>query len=184
MAGSNRLVWAAEEDLPVAKLVKGSPSILDFGGGVEVPVSRDAFYTLWEGDTFWLTFGFGIAPQYDIAKKFAERQSLNLMKFMLLTLAFAPQRLIKVKGRGWRKKVPEARDFVLGELPLPVQHTNSMTDAFLGAGNVVISSFYGAGGAWADPHNWQVAMRYAFGATLVMKKDMSLDNVRARARIL
>jgi hypothetical protein len=29
-----------------------------------------------------------------------------------------------------------------------------------------------------------MAMRYAFAATVVMKKDMSLDNVRKRAAIL
>ncbi len=184
LAGSAR---AAEEDLPVAKLIKGHPSILDFGGGVQVPVSRDAFYTLWDGDRFWLTFGFGISPQYDISQKRAEKQSLNLMKFMLLTLAFAPQRLIKVKGGGWCVKDRTAPNFVVGDLPLPAQHSNSMTDAFLGAGNVVINPFFDptAGGVFADPlANSRVAMRYAFGATIVMKKDMSLDNVRSRATIL
>jgi len=183
LAGSGPFARAAEEDLPVAKLIKGTPSILDYSGGVQVPVSRDAFYTLWEGDRFWLTFGFGIAPQFDIAKKFADKQSLNLMKFMLLTLAFAPARLIKVNGGGWRKKDPSAHDFVIGELPLPAQHTNAMTDAFLGAGNVVITPFLDTP-AFNDPRTWPATMRCAFAATVVMKKDMSLDNVRKRAAIL
>ena len=100
-------------------MIPGGPSILDYGDGVRVPCNKTAFFTLWESSTFWLTFGFGISPSLDATAAQAGTQAGGVMKFLLLKLAFAPERLIKVDGNGWRKKDPNARDFVLGELQLP-----------------------------------------------------------------
>ena len=202
LIGSGAIAQAGKGGMPSAKLIAGDPPILDYGS-VKVPCSRDAFYTLWEGDTFWLTFGFGASPSIDISKIRAEKQASNLMRFMLLTLAFAPERLVKAAGNGWRKKDPKAHDFVVGDLPLPTLHSQSMSDAFLGGGNVVINPLWdrlgsqGAmtgtmpGGMDQSPtassgplDNMRQATRYAFSSSMVMKKDMSLDNVRERATIL
>lgn len=200
--GSGAMAQAGLDALPSATLIAGDPPIFDYGS-VKVPCSRDAFYTLWEGDTFWLTFGFGASQSNDIATIRAEKQASNLMRFMLLTLAFAPARLVKAAGNGWRKKDPKAHDFVVGELPLPALHNRSMSDAFLGGGNTVINPLWDRlgsqgvlsgtmpGGMDLAPSassgpldNMQQAMRYAFSSSVVMKKDMSLDDVRTRATVL
>lgn len=103
--------WA-EGSLPAPTIIKGKPTILDYGGGLKVPCTRDAFFTLWESSAFWLAFGFGISSAIDIAKIRATKQATGVMRFLLLTLAFAPDRLVKADGNGWRKKDPTARDFV------------------------------------------------------------------------
>jgi hypothetical protein len=201
LIGSGSAVWAGDDALPSAKLVAGTPPVLDYGGGVKVPCNKDAFFTLWESDAFWLTFGFGISPVIDISKIRAEKQASGVMKFMLLTLAFAPERLVKVEG-GWRKKNPTAHDFVIGDLTLPIQHSKSMSDAFLGGGNVVIDPMWDhtsppigmsapqpggidpAPGGFGPLANARQATRYAFTASVVLKKDMSLDDVRKHAVVL
>ncbi|GAA0573122.1 hypothetical protein [Rhizomicrobium electricum] len=193
---------ARAEEAPSARFVKGTPSILDYGGGVKVPCTKEAFFTLWEGETFWLTFGFGISSAQETANKLAAKQATGLMKFMLLTLAFAPERLVKRDGGGWCKKDPAARDFVLGELDLPVQSSKSMTDVFLGSGNTVISPFWNFGGnitgtnlagprsdapvasSPGAPSDLRQANLHAFSTCLVMKKDLSLEAVRQRAVII
>ena len=201
LAGYGSVAWASDDPMPPAALIPGNPALLDYGGGVKVPCNREAFYTLWESATFWLSFGFGIAPSIDISKIRAEKQASGVMKFMLLTLAFAPERLVKVDGNGWRKKDPKAHDFVIGDLPLPAQTNKSMSDAFLGGGNTKIDPLWDRVGsqsamtgatpgidqapAGAGPlANMQQAMRYAFSSTIVQKKDMSLDDVRRHAVVL
>lgn len=187
---------------PSAKLIEGSPAVLDYGGGLKVPCSKDAFYTLWEGETFWLTYGFGVAPDNQIALIRATKQANGVMKFMLLTLAFAPERLVKVEGNGWRKKDPVARDFVLGELDLPAHPSKSMSDALLGGGNTEISPFWNFGGMMTGtnqglmqpgsptkgpsgvPTDLRQARRHAFSTCLVLKKNLSLEDVRKRAVVL
>jgi hypothetical protein len=187
---------------PSAKLIAGNPPVLDYGGGVKVPCSKDAFFTLWEGETFWLTFGFGTSPSDETAMVWATKQASGVMKFMLLTLAFAPERLVKVEGNGWRKKDPAARDFVLGELDLPVRRSTPLSDAFLGRGNTVISPFWNFGGTMtgtnqvssqpgapamsssSGPTDLRQASRHAFNTCLVLKKDLALDDVRLRAVVL
>lgn len=195
------LAWAGDDAQPSAKLRPGTPPVLDYGGGVKVPCNKDAFFTLWENDDFWLSFGFGISPVIDISKIRAEKQASGVMKFMLLTLAFAPERLVKIEG-GWRKRNPAAHDFVIGDLALPAQHKKSMSDAFLGGGNVVIDPLWdraGALGSMSGPPssgvdqapagsgplgNARQAMRYAFSSSIVLKKDMSLDDVHKHAVVL
>lgn len=196
--GCGAAAWAEEGDTPAAKLIAGQPAILDYGGGVKVPCTKDAFFTLWEGERFWLTFGFGRSPSNDIAKIRASKQAVGVMKFMLLTLAFAPERLVKGDGNGWRKKDPAAHDFVLGELDLPLRPERSLSDAFLGAGNTEISPFWNWGGGApmqetvpgqapaqpGAPTDLRQAFRNAFSSGIVLKKDLSLDDVRKRATVL
>jgi hypothetical protein len=179
------VAWGAEaDDVPSAKLVAGKPPVLDYGGGVLVPCTKDAFYTLWEGDKFWLTFGFGISPASESATRQATKQAAGLMKFLLLTLAFAPARLVKVDGNGWRKKDPAARDFVLGELKLPLRPSKPMTDAFLGGGNTEIGPLWNWFPSDGAPDVHKRANRNAFCSQIVMKKDLSLEDVRKRAVLL
>jgi hypothetical protein len=187
---------------PVAKLIPGDPPMLDYGGGVKVPCNRNAFYTLWEGETFWLSFGFGISQSPETAMAAAAKQASGVMKFLLLTLAFAPERLVKVDGNGWRKKDPAAHDFVLGELELPPNPGKPMSDVFLGGGNIEISPFWNWGGmnnsinsmpgptqssqpvTQGPPSNMRQSYRHAFSSYIVMKKDLSLEDVRKRATVL
>lgn len=201
-AASGPLALCETTEEPSAKLVAGNPAVLDYGDGVKVPCSKDAFFTLWEGETFWLTFGFGVSQSDEIAKIRATKQANGVMKFMLLTLAMAPERVMQVEGNGWRKKDPAARDFVLGELDLPVRPNKSLSDAFLGAGNTIISPFWNFGGNMTGtnqelarpgesmmsspggPPDLRQASRHAFSTCLVLKKDMSLDDVRKRAVVL
>lgn len=199
LLGCGPSAWAEGNDEPSAKLTSDKPPLLDYGGDLKVPCTKDAFFTLWEGGTFWLTFGFGISPSVDIAKIRATKQAVGVMKFMLLTLAFAPQRLVKSDSSGWRKKDPAAHDFVLGELDLPVHPSKSMSDAFLGLGNTEISPFWNWGNNGAPfesssrnnmpaqsgpPSNLRPSDQHAFSSQIVMKKDLSLDDVRKRASIL
>ena len=190
---------AEADDTPTAKLISGTPPVLDYGGGVKVPCNKDAFFTLWEGSTFWLTFGFGISPSLETAESKSTNQALGVMKFLLLTLAFAPNRLVKVDGNGWRKKDPAAHDFVLGELNLPGSPSKPVSDAFLGGGNVEISPFWsfgnngisvpgptGVGGSVtpAPPSDLRQAEQHAFTSYIILKTNLSLDDVRKRATIL
>lgn len=187
---------------PAAKFIPGDPPVLDYGEGVKVPCDKHAFFTLWEGSAFWLSFGFGISPSVEIARIRATKQAAGVMKFLLLTLAFAPQRLVKGDGNGWHKKDPAARDFVLGELVLPGSPSPAVSDAFLGGGNVEISPFWdwttpgagptersrngesGANSPSWPPSNLQPAQRHAFASYIILKKDLSLADVRKRAAIL
>lgn len=193
---------AEDSEVPSAKLIAGTPPLLDYGSGLKVPCSKDAFYTLWEGETFWLTYGFGTSPDNDIALIRATKQANGVMKFLLLTLAIAPERLVKIDGNGWRKKDPAARDFVLGELDLPIHPSKSMSDALLGGGNTEISPFWNFGGTMngtnleqsrpggpstpptGTPTDLRQASRHAFSTCLVLKKDLSLEDVRKRAVVL
>jgi hypothetical protein len=190
-----------DHDGPSATLVKGEPSVLDYGDGLKVPCNKEAFFTLWEGNTFWITFGFGISPSVDAAKSQATKQAAGVMKFLLLTLAFAPERLTRVAGGGWCKKDPTARDFVLGELELPTLPSRPLSDVFLGGGNIEISPLWnfsgtiqpGAAGPTREssitptpgpPGNLRHADTHAFSNCIVLKKDLSLDDVRKRAVVL
>lgn len=202
LAGCDMAAWAEGDDAPSPTIIKGEPTVLDYGSGLKVPCSKDAFFTLWEGSTFWLAFGFGISPSVDAAKAQAVKQASGVMKFLLLTLAFAPERLVKVDGNGWRKKDPAAHDFVLGELDLPILPNRPLSDVFLGGGNIEISPFWNwsntgtsmtepaqrgepsASASAAPPSNMRQADRHAFSNCFVLKKNLSLEDVRRRAVVL
>jgi hypothetical protein len=202
LAGFGMAAWSETDGMPSPAIIKGEPTVLDYGSGLKVPCTKDAFFVLWEGGTFWLTFGFGASPSVDAAMAQAAKQAAGVMKFLLLTLAFAPERMSKVDGNGWRKKDPKARDFVLGELDLPIVPSRPLSDVFLGGGNIEISPFWNWGNTGtntmepmqrgapnatpsaAPPGDMRQANRHAFSNCFVLKKDLSLDDVRKRAVIL
>src|SRR5258707_4364154 len=106
-------------DLQHASAEAGPPPYLDFGDGLKVPLSKGAFLTLWEGKTFWITYGYGRASDGLRANGKAVHFAEGAMKLLLLTLAFSPERLEHVDGCGWRLKDPKARNYVLGDVDLP-----------------------------------------------------------------
>ena len=192
-----------DPEIPTAKTIAGKPPYMDFGDGVKVPLSKGAFLTLWEGPTYWLTFGFGIASITERAQGLAVHHAIGAMKYLLLTLAFAPDRLLKVDGNGWRQKVEDPLNYVLGELELPGKPARAVTDSFMGVGNADANLFLGAGanlmstgpsggpnmatantGANAAGMNRSamLAKINAFCSYVVKKKDLSLEDVRDRAK--
>lgn len=201
--GSGSATPVDDSGIPTATVIPGSPALLDYGGGMKIPANKDAFFTLWEGSTFWLTFGFGISPSVETAQSMAAKQATGVMKFLLLTLAFAPNRLVNNGNQGWVIKDPKAHNLVVGELDLPPNPNKAVNDRFLGGGNIEISPFWnwGSGGAPnpvgptqpggptpsaqpSAPGTMRQADRHAFTKYIVLKKDLSLDDVRIRAVIL
>jgi hypothetical protein len=189
---------AADDPLPKPKVLPGKPLLLDYGEGVEVPCDKGAFLTLWEGSTFWLTFGAGISSQKARAKGLAVQHAIGAMRYLLLTLAFAPDRLKKVKGNGWRQKVQTPASYVIGKLDLPGHPSMAMTDAFMGFGSADqhnlagVSGGGGFGGPGSMPGAYDVGPEFnsammlskvnAFSSYVVKKKELSLDDVRERAK--
>lgn len=188
-----------DDALPKPKLVPGKPPVLDYGEGVRVPCDKGAFLTLWEGDSFWLTFGFGISPQSARAQGLAVHHAIGAMRYLLLTLAFEPDRLMKIEGNGWRQKQEDPSNYVIGELDLPGHPGRSITDAFMGLGSADqhnLAGVAGAGGfggpgempgAYGDgPSSFNSAVMdnkvNAFCSFVVMKNDLSLADVRKRAK--
>jgi hypothetical protein len=191
---------AASDEGPKPTVIPGKPPILDYGEGVKVPAGKGAFLTLWEGQTFWLTFGFGSAAVAERAKGEAVHHAIGAMKYLLLTLAFAPDRLQKVEGGGWRQKVEDPSSYVLGELELPGHPGLPLTDAFMGFGNADANLYLpGDSGAGIGPNSGMpgsgsgitgmnrsamLTKLNAFCTYIVKKKDLSLADVRARAKLV
>jgi hypothetical protein len=195
---------AAEDDsdLPKATVVKGKPPYLDFSDGVKVPCTKGAFLTLWEGPGYWLTFGFGSAGIADVAQSRAVYHAEGAMRYLLLTLAFAPDRLELVEGHGWRQKVEKPENYVMGDLALPGRPSRALDDLFLGRGSANASPFWGQpdvggmvstvpggpGGPDVSVSGMMPSMTAmsvnAFCCYVVRKKDLSLNDVRQRAKIL
>ncbi|MDE2264540.1 MAG: hypothetical protein KGL29_01455 [Alphaproteobacteria bacterium] len=175
---------------PKATVIPGTPPILDFGGGVRVPCSKAAFLTLWEGETYWLTFGAGRSSYALQANGQAVKFAGAAMQLLLLTLAFAPDRLRRVDGGGWRLKVQDVKNYVTGAIALPGKPFWPTTDANMGFGNADTFSAPPtppAGGRGAgmpfDPASGMSNKVDAFAAYEVQKKDASLEWVRAHAKI-
>lgn len=193
---------ALSGELPKATVVKGKPPYLDFSDGVKVPCTKAAFLTLWEGPHYWLTFGYGSASLAEVAQIRAAGRARGAMRYLLLTLAFAPDRLTKVDGQGWRQKVEKPENYVMGDLELPGRPSRALDDVFLGRGSGDASLFWGQpdvggmvssvqtgpGGAAMTTSGMVPSMKAmavnAFCCYVVMKKDLSLADVRVRAKIL
>jgi hypothetical protein len=193
---------AADDDLPKANVISGKPPILDFGDGLRVPCDKSAFLTLWESPDYWLTFGFGTAALREIAQRRAVYHASGAMRYLLLTLAFAPERLQSVGGHGWRQKEEKPSNYVMGDLDLPGRASKALGDVFLGRGNVSTDAFWGnptvggtvaitptgPGGAEFGPSGMPPSMSLAnvnaFCCYVTQKKDLSLADVRQRAKIL
>ena len=186
-------VSQASPDTPKATVIPGHPPVLDFGDGVRVPCSKEAFLTLWAGKTYWLTLGAGRSHYSEQAQGEAVQYARAAMKLLLMTLAFAPDRLDHIDGGGWRLKSQDIKDFVHGDIDLPGNPfwpTNDTNMAFgdldsaalgsLGFGSMDPSGRSGGGPDLTGSPNY--AGGYA--AYVVFKKDVSLDYVRSHAQVL
>ena len=182
----------AAPDTPKATVIAGNPPILDFGDGVRVPCAKDAFLTLWEGKTYWLTLGAGRSHYAMQAQGQAVNYALAAMKLLLLTQAFAPDRLQAVEGCGWRLKSGRVADFVHGDVHLPGAPFWPGTDAFMDFGHsddpALASLSLGNTSPGASSVNFDVtgsnAYVDAFSAYVVFKRDTTLEWIRAHAEVL
>lgn len=183
-------------ETPTATLVPGSkPPVLDFGDGMQITCDKSAFLTLWDGKTFWLTFGAGRSTYSQAAQGQAVNFANGAMKLLLMTLAFAPDRMEKA-GSGWRMKPGQEKNWVRGDIKLPGAPYWPITDAVLGFGSLDDPSLSGAistappssGGTDKSTPALDPALSFqkvdAFCCYIVLKKDLTLDGVRARAQIL
>jgi len=90
-------------------MIKGNPPQLDFGGGLLIPMDGSIFKALWEGEDRWITYGHALSRQQVRAMGQAEDAAVGKMKLMLLTLAFAPERLERFAGLWLAAEVGEQR---------------------------------------------------------------------------
>ncbi|PLR26678.1 hypothetical protein SGCZBJ_10130 [Caulobacter zeae] len=153
-------------------MIKGEPPRLDFGGGLVIPMNASIFRTLWEGEDRWVTYGRAVSRLEVKAMQQAEIAATGTMKLMLLTQAFAPERLVRFESCGWRNRTNDAKDLVLGEVALPGKPVMPTTDRITGS---VTDGDTGGGGE----DGWHAVTGY-----MVMKKDVTLAEVRARAQLL
>jgi hypothetical protein len=184
---------------PTANLLPGHPEILDFGDGLKVPMSKAAFKTLWEDKDFWLTYGMGISNYTAKATGFATFAAIGTMKLLLLTLAFAPDRLEHVDGCGWKLKSQNPKDYVLGDISIPGQPFRPVTDAnssnatvgqifSYSQGSMMSGNIPGAAAGAGNQMGLDVtggdAKVHAMTGYIVWKKDVTLDYVRMHAHLL
>ena len=151
-------------------MIKGDPPKLDFGKGLLIPMNKGIFKTLWEGEDRWITYAHAISDVQVLAMGRAEDAAVGTMKFMLLTLAFAPERLERFEGCGWKLKSGNLADLVRGEIALPGRPVHPAVDEVGDATN----------GASADGSSGY----HAITGYMVMKKDAPLDYVKQKARFL
>jgi hypothetical protein len=173
---------------PRPKLIKGLrgvPDMVDFGHGLLVPMSKDAFHALWEGDDRWITYGHGFGHRVASAMGQAEEAAIGTMKLYLITLAFAPERLMRIDGGGWRLKSGNAADLILGDIRLPgrpvmpaVDEVNGINGYATGDSSVPPASSSDAPSAIAANGEQPT---HATTGWLVWKKDITLDYVRGKA---
>lgn len=168
-------------DGPEPTIIKGEPPKMDFGDGLRVPLDKEAFATLWEDSGRWMTFGLGLGRAESESNAKADKAASLTMQIMLLTLVYAPERLERVDGHGWRARSGKLGDLVMGEVPLPGQPVRPAGGVYLDRG-----VFGGLGTSItadnaADIQSYQ---RYVAATAYVVKKaDLSLDEVRALGRL-
>ncbi len=173
---------------PKPKLIKGTPDKVDFGHGLLVPMSNDAFHALWEGDDRWISYGHGFGHNAAAAMGQAEEAAVGTMKLYLLTLAFAPDRLMRVDGGGWRLKSGKIADLVKGDIKLPGRPVMPTTDAMTG----MVGGRHANTGSSTSTPDADASPSAASGeetvhATtgwLIWKHEVSLDDVRRNAVLL
>jgi hypothetical protein len=179
-------MWGDEEP-PKATIIKGKPVILDFGDGLKIPMDKSAFLTLWEGKTFWMTYGAGREEHREAANGEAVHFAESAMKLLLLTLAFAPERLERIDG-GWRLKQQKIKNYVRGDIDLPGKPFWPINDTDLGVGDADTSGLNAPPDTSSHDMPWNGATGNfrtdSFTAYYVRKKDVDLDYVRAHAHIL
>ena len=162
---------------PRPKLIKGHPDKVDFGHGLLVPMSKDAFHTLWEGDDRWIAYGHGFGHGKGAAMGQAEEAAIGTMKLYLLTLTYAPDRLARVDGGGWVLKSGNTADLVKGEIKLPGRPIMPTTDEMYG----YIENEAAGGNAGDLSREGTV---HATTGWLIWKKEADLEYVRRNARLL
>jgi hypothetical protein len=168
-------------DGPEPTVIKGQPPKMDFGDGLQVPLDKDAFVTLWEDSGRWITFGLGLGRAESDSNAKADKAASLTMQIMLLTLANAPERLQRVDGGGWRPRSGKLRDLVMGDVPLPGRPVRP-------AGGVYTDNRLFAGPSASDPANIasdiQAYQRFVAATAYVVKKaDLSLADVRTLGRV-
>ncbi|GAA0570962.1 hypothetical protein [Rhizomicrobium electricum] len=175
---------------PKPKLIKGGngvPDKVDFGHGLLVPMSNDAFHALWEGDDRWIAYGHGFGHNRASAMGQAERAAVGTMKLYLLTLAFTPERLERIEGGGWRLKSGKIADLVQGDIELPGRPVMPTTDAvmgMIGGSHANTGSAAGIAEAGSSPAGSPASGEETVHATtgwLIWKREVSLDDVRRKA---
>lgn len=187
-------VWQSGEDVPAAKVIRGRPNVLDFGDGLKIPLNKYAFLTLWEGKTFWMTYGVGRAERTYLADGIALRAAEGSMKLLLITLAFAPNRLDHVDG-GWRLKVQDVKNYVHGDIVLPGKPFSPMKDPRFGnmdtavPGTAAPTTSLGQSSGGISPilpANMMDGERNALSFTcyIVKKTDVDLAYVRKFAQVV
>jgi hypothetical protein len=177
-AGGGALAKSPEPDGRIVKgrkggpnMIKGDPPKLDFGGGLVIPMNASIFRTLWEGEDRWITYGRALSQQKVRAMGQAETAAIGSMKLMLLTQAFAPERLERFETCGWRLKSGDTKDLVLGDIDLPGRPVMPTTDEVSGQGAAAADASVG------DP-SYRALTGY-----MVMKKDAPLDYIRKHAQL-
>lgn len=155
-------------------MIKGDPPKLDFGKGLLIPMNKAIFKTLWEGEDRWITYAHALADQQVLAMGRAEDAAVGTMKFMLLTLAFAPERLERFEGCGWKLRSGNLADLVRGEIALPGRPVHPAVDE---VGDP-------AGGATPEGESMGPSAYHAITGYMVMKADAPLDYVKKKAQLL
>lgn len=153
------------------KLIKGKPNKVDFGHGLLVPMDKTAFETLWEGDDRWMAYGHGFGQSESAAMGQAELAAIATMKLFLITLAFAPERLVHVDGGGWKLKSGKAEDLIRGDVDLPGRPIMPTTDHVVG-------------GPTDDSDQESQDSTHATTGWVVWKTEVTLDSVRRSARLV
>lgn len=154
-------------------MIKGDPPRLDFGGGLLIPMNASIFRTLWEGEDRWITYGRALSIHQARAMGQAETAAIGSMKLMLLTLAFAPDRLVRFENCGWKLKSGNTADLVKGDIALPGRPVMPTVDEVSSSVSQVPE-----GGSVGDP-----AYR-AITGYMVMKKDAPLSYIKEKAQLL
>ena len=168
-------------DGPKPSLIKGQPPKMDFGDGLQVPLDRDAFVTLWEDSGRWITFGLGLGRAESDSNAKADKAASLTMQIMLLTLVYAPERLERVNGGGWRPRSGKLRDLVMGDVPLPGQPVRPAGGAYMDNRLFAGPSANAPADVASDIQAYQ---RFVAATAYVVKKaDLSLADVRALGRV-
>lgn len=149
-------------------MIKGNPPTLDFGGGFLIPMDGRIFKALWEGEDRWITYAHALSRQQVRAMARAEDAAVGKMKLMLLTLAFAPERLERFEGCGWALKSGNNDDLVKGDITLPGRPVMPTVDEVNNSESTTAD----------DP------AYHALTGYMVMKKDAPLDYIKQKAQLL
>lgn len=201
VAVSTTPVWAAASKNvePTATLIPGHPDILDFGDGLKIPMGKAAFRTLWEDDRLWLTYGLGASLYTTEASGMAQTAAIGTMKLLLLTLAFAPDRLTHVNNCGWTLKDQNSKNYVMGDIAIPGKPFRPVNDA--NSSNADLAQLYefsrgsmmggntpgapvGAGNTAGFDVTGSNMKVHAFTGYMVWKRDLPLDYVRKHAQLI